>query len=331
MRYCSPAFERLTGLTNGQARGLTEPDFKALLLSRCRPEQDPAVLDHFEEEGRRRNRRVLLEIVQPDKRVLEIGLRKADDQAIAQVMYVRDVTAETEVDRMKSEFLSTAAHELRTPMASIFGYSEIMITNEIDPAESRDFVETIYKQSKIMIDIINELLDLARIEERRGKDFKLQRLDAAILIADAAAAFRPAGDRPPPLVQPSPNERWIKVDRAKLLQTITNVLSNAYKYSPEGGMVTLAVVDAPNGREVGIRITDQGIGMTREQLQRVGERFYRADGSGRIPGTGLGMSIVKEIMTLHHGHFEIDSAPGRGTTVTLWLPASTAPAVRSPA
>jgi len=322
VRYCSPAFERLTGITNARAHGLTEDDFRALLLTRCRADRDPDLLSAFAANGPRRNRRVLLEIEQPEKRVLEVGLREAENQAISQVMYMRDITTETEVDRMKSEFLSTAAHELRTPMASIFGYSEIMIANELEAAEMREFIGTIYKQSKIMIDIINELLDLARIEERRGKDFKLQRVDAAELVSDAAAAFKPADARPGPLVADAPAGRPIRIDRAKLLQTITNVLSNAYKYSPEGGAVSLSLVDSADRREVGIRVTDQGIGMTREQLARVGERFYRADGSGRIPGTGLGMSIVKEILSLHHGHFEIDSAAGKGTTVTLWLPIS---------
>ena len=114
-------------------------------------------------------------------------------------------------------------------------------------------------------------------------------------------------------------------DGKKTQQALLNVLSNAYKYSPGGGAVHIELLDAPATMAaaplVGIRITDQGIGMTPAQLGRVFERFYRADSSGKFPGTGLGMSIVQEIMTLHRGKIDIQSSPGEGTTVTLWLPA----------
>jgi signal transduction histidine kinase len=103
------------------------------------------------------------------------------------------------------------------------------------------------------------------------------------------------------------------------------VLSNAYKYSPDGGAVALELtrtaVEANSSRRIGIRISDHGIGMNAMQLARVCERFYRADTSGKIPGTGLGMSIVKEIIELHHGELALESQPGQGTAVTLWLPA----------
>jgi signal transduction histidine kinase len=105
-------------------------------------------------------------------------------------------------------------------------------------------------------------------------------------------------------------------------QVLGNVLGNAYKYSPDGGQVTCTTVIREQGRQVqfGIKIQDQGIGMTPEELSRVGERFYRADSSGAIPGTGLGVSLVKEIMEIHKGEVEISSAKDRGTTVVLWLP-----------
>ncbi len=138
---------------------------------------------------------------------------------------------------------------------------------------------------------------------------------------------------PAPGVAATPAAGVVRGDAKKLTQAITNVLSNAYKYSPGGGAVELGVVersgdggeagevaDAP--RMLGIRIADRGIGMTPEQLARVCERFYRADTSGKIPGTGLGMSIVREIVELHGGLIDFESAPGAGTTVTLWLPMS---------
>jgi signal transduction histidine kinase len=113
------------------------------------------------------------------------------------------------------------------------------------------------------------------------------------------------------------------VDRKKLTQAISNVLSNAYKYSPNGGAVEIELLEEnkeERSGQVGICITDHGIGMTPEQCSRVCERFYRADTSGKIPGTGLGMSIVKEIVELHGGKVSLVSKIGQGTSVTLWIP-----------
>jgi signal transduction histidine kinase len=110
-------------------------------------------------------------------------------------------------------------------------------------------------------------------------------------------------------------------------QAIGNVLSNAYKYSPQGGDVTLRIVSPADRalQEVGVQVQDAGIGMAREHLARVSERFFRADTSGNIPGTGLGMSIVKEIIGLLGGRMELASTLGHGTCVTLWLPLAAAP------
>jgi signal transduction histidine kinase len=116
----------------------------------------------------------------------------------------------------------------------------------------------------------------------------------------------------------------VRADAGKLLRAMRNLLSNAYKYSPAGGDVIVRLVrDRPNQR-VGIAVVDHGIGMTPDQVARVGERFYRAEDSGAVLGTGLGMSLVFEIMALHGGSVELTSAPGQGTTATLWLQAEAA-------
>jgi signal transduction histidine kinase len=125
----------------------------------------------------------------------------------------------------------------------------------------------------------------------------------------------------------------VRADAAKLRQALTNVLGNAVKYSPKGGAVEIrCVTETRQGKPfVGIVITDNGIGMTAAQLARVGERFYRADTSGNIPGTGLGVTIVKEIVELHGGSLDVESMSGAGTTMTLWLPAALADIERSAA
>jgi signal transduction histidine kinase len=271
--------------------------------------------------------RELFELASPRHRVVEVGIRLSNAQNVSQVLYFRDVTHETEVDRMKSEFLTTAAHELRTPMTSIYGFVNLLRVRKFDEERRKDILSTIAQQSELMIAIINQLLDLARIESRRGQDFLVERLTLQELVDTVVAGYQvPAGRGAPQRDGPSP-ALCIQGDRQKLQQALLNILANAYKYSPGGGAVEIDfVVDArgtpDDGARVGVRLRDHGIGMTAEQRSHVCERFYRADASGAIPGTGLGMSIVKEIVELHGGQIEIDSAPGAGTAVTLWFPAA---------
>ena len=258
---------------------------------------------------------------------------------MSQILFFRDVTHETEVDRMKSEFLSHAAHELRTPMASIFGFAEMLMMRKYPDEKRQEVLTIIHRQSVQMVAIINELLDLVRIDDRRGQDFDLASVDVGTLVREVAADFGvPAGQQAAALNLPTAPVA-VRADKSKLTQAVRNILSNAYKYSPAGGPVAIGLVsdggDMGDGTaaRVGIRVADHGIGMTPQQAARVCERFFRADASGNIPGTGLGMSIVKEIIELHGGEVAIASQPGVGTTVTLWLPVATAhlPARAEPA
>ena len=325
------AFLRMTGLPKSAILGLDEVAFSALLSGRSLPVAPfPGVMAlrtqselQTEAGATATAQRQLFELAPPASRVLEVGIRLAEASAsVSQILYFRDVTHETEVDRMKSEFLTTAAHELRTPMASIYGYTELLRLREFEPAKRQQLLETISRQSQLMSSIINELLDLARIESRRGKDFVIERLAVQALVAEAVAGYKPPPGREAPRVTLPQAPVHVNADRQKIQQALLNILSNAYKYSPAGGEVQLRLQtqETPAGPRVGIEVQDGGIGMTPEQLARIFERFYRADASGNIPGTGLGMSIVKEIVELHRGTVQLGSSPGQGTTVVLWLP-----------
>ncbi|MCZ8294497.1 MAG: ATP-binding protein [Hylemonella sp.] len=331
VNFVNGAFLRMAGLEGMDIVGKDEPAFTALLRGKCLPQamfQGVATLrSELDQQSAGSapvsNRRQLFELAAPASRVLEVGLRLAEKASnVSYILHFRDVTYETEVDRMKSEFLSTAAHELRTPMASIYGYTELLRAREFDAPRRQQLLETISRQSQLMSSIINELLDLARIESRRGKDFVIERHALQDILAEAVSGYKvPAGRNSPVVVQPD-QPLYVEVDQQKILQALLNILSNAYKYSPKGGEVnvSLQVDDTPGARRVGIEVRDQGIGMKPEELARVFERFYRADASGNIPGTGLGMSIVKEIVELHRGEVRLASETGRGTTVLLWLP-----------
>ena len=336
VKFVNPAFTSMTGIALAQINGFDETAFTDVLAELCaaggrfRGVQALRTSIASDKPGKREH----IELALPGKYILEVSLRSSEASSVSQILYFRDVTHESEVDRMKSEFLSTAAHELRTPMAAIYGFAELLLTQDHDDAGRREFLSIIYKQSELMASILNELLDLARIEARRGKDFIIKKVSAQALVLEVANEFKPpAGRSAPVLVAPSA-PLYIMADHKKAQQAIMNVLSNAYKYSPAGGNVSITVEQASLAGEashgqsaeslprVAIRIVDQGIGMTAAQLDRVCERFYRADTSGKIPGTGLGMSIVKEIVELHGGEVQISSLAGTGTTVTLWLPST---------
>lgn len=331
VNFVNQSFLRMTGLQSQELMGCTETEFSDLLARRCLASASFPSLAHLRAFSQKtatpdqtgdNERRYRFELNQAGNRVIEVGLRVSEASHVSQVLYFRDITRESEVEQMKSEFLSTAAHELRTPMASIYGYAELLLMPDFDADTQREMVSTIYRQSELMSSIINELLDLARIEARRGKDFVIERLTLDEVVNLAVADFKPPGDRAPPTVTPPEGPLPILADRRKLQQAVLNILSNAYKYSPHGGQVTLHYQrqSSPLGERVGIEVSDQGIGMTEAQRSQVCARFYRADASGKIPGTGLGMSIVQEIIALHHGEVVITSAIGVGTTVTLWLP-----------
>lgn len=254
--------------------------------------------------------------------VLSLTERHLQHPDIGKVMYFRDISAESEVDQMKSRFLSTAAHELRTPMASVFGFSELLLSREFDAQTTREIITTIHQQSASLVTMLNELLDLARIESRMGPDFSLVQQPLLPIVKRAVNELLLPGDpRQIQLMLPT-TDFQVAVDADKFRQVMNNVLVNALKYSPNGGDINLSFKKrqrADGSKQVGIVIGDQGIGMTAEQQKHIYDRFWRAENTGEIAGTGLGMALVKEIMEIHQGQIDIKSQPAIGTSVTLWL------------
>lgn len=315
--FVNPAFVEMTGLSDRDCVGLPLEHLDARLgeLAETAP--------GFARAGDSGDG--LLQLRPPHKVVIRWLLRGLPDDGggvRGRVLYLRDITRESEVDQMKSDFLSTAAHELRTPMSSIFGFSEMLLSREFEPAMQRDLLERIHRQTRNLINLVNELLDLSRIEARGGKSFKMAVQDPTPVVLNAVASqYVPAATHKLEFDWPKKLGK-IRVDGEKFQQCVINLLSNAVKYSPDGGTIRLSAASRGEGATemLGVRVADQGIGMTPEQVRRIFERFYRADSSGKIPGTGLGMSLVNEYMKIFGGDVEVISEPGQGTTVTLWLP-----------
>lgn len=259
-------------------------------------------------------------LVRPSRKVLEREVRHHLGGSGETFVYFRDVTHQYEVDRMKSEFLATAAHELRTPLASILGFTELLLHRKYSEEKQKDLLQTVHRQGNLLQNLIQELLDLSRIEARQGKDFHIVPTPLADIVSAAVQglAHRELGREVQVHASLTPT---VMADASKIEQALINLLSNAFKYSPNGGDVALQVDERERDGQAYavISVRDQGIGMTPEQLARAFERFYRADGSGNIPGTGLGLNLVKEIAEIHGGFVELASEHGVGTTASLWL------------
>ena len=236
------------------------------------------------------------------------------------VTIIHDVTHEREVDRMKTEFISTAAHELRTPLTSIQGFSEIMLTrNDITEEEKKRFLSYINKQAISLTMIVSDLLDIARIES--GKGFTLNKV--AINVSDVISQMVPFFQENSPkhrfeILLPA-QPAYVHADKQKLEQVFKNLISNAVKYSPKGGLIRLAGKSTDDHYE--ITVSDQGIGMSHDQVNKIFDKFYRVDASNTaIEGTGLGMTIVKYIVEAHGGKIWVESELGKGTTVRFTIP-----------
>lgn len=313
IKFANPACAEMIGLREGgpgDRAGLDQ-----LLRSRCgRPEDFAGIASFFEGGTARR----VLTLASPRHAVLYILGVESGSSSVPRILYLREITHETEVDRMKSEFLSHAAHELRTPMTSIFGFVEVLLNMEVDEAARREMLEIIHRQTRWLIDIVNELLDLSKIDARRGKEVRIAPFDLAALVRDTLADLAVGAERPLALALPA-GEQLALADVAMLRQALVNVIGNARKFSPQGSEIAVALL--ADGNRLGVAVTDQGIGMSAEELAHLGERFWRADRSGQIPGTGLGVAIVMETLKMLDGSMEVRSEPGRGTTVTLWVPA----------
>ena len=335
VKYVSPAFTSLSGLAASDIQGVSELTFSEKLAEVCLVTARfqgiasmRGISSTFDFNGavqgdrpcgkEGQGTRQVIEMANIANRVLEVALRETQSDHVSQILHLRDISYETEVDRLKTEFLSTAAHELRTPMASIYGFSEVLIKQEVSQSERQEFLGIIHRQSELMGGILNELLDLARIEARKGKDFAVETVEVQSFVGEVISNFKLPANRSSPQISAPTVSLFIRADRKKSAQAILNVISNAYKYSQPGEKVQIMIEQV--GKNVTICVIDQGIGMTSDQVRHVGERFYRANLSGSVSGTGLGMSIVTEIMKMHGGSVSIQSAPGKGSAFKLTFP-----------
>ena len=312
--------------TNAAARAAFGPDMGAVLRHPLLRE----AIDRAFASGTVQDVELLLPV--PVQRELQATVVLMDASlagAGRAVVVLSDRTRERAIERMRADFVANASHELRTPLASLIGFVETLRgTAADDPAAQRRFLAIMAEQGARMNRLIDDLLSLSRIELTEHQP-PSEQVGLATLVLRLVAGYQPRPKEGAVKLEVSVAENLPPVvgDADQLAQVLQNLLDNAVKYGRPDGPVRLSAQPAVDGRwparpGVVLTVADQGIGIAREHIPRLTERFYRVDkGRSRaVGGTGLGLAIVKHIVNRHRGQLLIESEEGVGTTVSVWLP-----------
>jgi two-component system phosphate regulon sensor histidine kinase PhoR len=216
--------------------------------------------------------------------------------------------------------VANVSHELKTPLTAVSGYAETLLDDTIAPADRRRFIETIRDNAARMQRIVDDLLDLSRIESGGWRP-NVARVDVAAVARDVIAAAQPAAAAKGLRLSAEipPDAARVEADPTAFRQVLSNLVENAVRYTNAGG-ITLRTRVAAAGVWVDVR--DTGVGIAAEHLPRIFERFYRVDAgrSRHSGGTGLGLAIVRHLVDAHGGRIEAASVVGRGTTISVFFP-----------
>lgn len=270
-----------------------------------------------------------LQILTPEPRLFRVHvspLKGTDGRKIGVVGLLRDVTETRRLEQMRTDFVANVSHELRTPLTSINGFLETLLDGAIDnPAVARNFLEIMNSESKRLSRLIDDLLKLSRLEDRRST-LNLQPVDLKEVILETVKMFENRAREKNIIMYADIPDNLPKVPGEKgfLEQVMINLIDNAIKYTLAGGSITITVTTT--AREVKVSVIDTGIGIPQESLPRIFERFYRVDKarSRDMGGTGLGLSISKHIIEAHGGKIEAESHhEGSTFSFTLYLEGST--------
>jgi two-component system phosphate regulon sensor histidine kinase PhoR len=266
-----------------------------------------------------------LVVRQPVERVFDThcvplaGLAEAPGGTL---VVLHDVTRMRRLENVRQDFVANVSHEIRTPLTAIQGFVETLMQAAEDPEERRRFLDIIQRHVNRLNDILEDLLALARLEQRgEGATVTLETTPLRGVIETAAQLVQWKADaRGVRLALDCAADITVKVDATLLEQALINLIDNAVKYSPEKETVHVAAVQADG--ELQIRVRDHGPGIPQKYQPRIFERFYRVDKarSRKIGGTGLGLAIVKHISQVHGGRVSLESSSGRGSTFTIHLP-----------
>jgi signal transduction histidine kinase len=262
-------------------------------------------------------------------------LRLLQDRLARQNLELAAANAELRyLDEIKSTFVSVAAHELRTPLTSISGYVEILLDEEFGPLtdDQRKALEIVQRSARRLLTTTDNLLDVTRIEAGRV-ELVLQPTDLPALVETVAAEFKPQLEtkaqrltlRAPHGLPPA------LCDETRAAQIIGNLLSNASKYTPQGGLITISLVPAEEESFLQVSVADNGLGISAEDQAKLFDRFFRTESAQLTAanGAGLGLYITRSLVELHGGCIWFESEPGQGSTFYVTFPIADRPATAS--
>ena len=270
-------------------------------------------------------RRALMRQTWPQERDLEVlsaPVEATDSRSVSRIFLLRDVTAEAELDRVKSDFVSTVAHELRTPLTAILGFSDLILAGAVDGPESlADDLVIIRNNALRLNELVDDLLDVSKVEAG-AIQLEMKAVQLADVVRNVVRSVAPAfSSKGQPLqVDLPPDLPTVQGDRGRLEQVVANLLTNANKYTLPGGEVR--VYAEVTDRSVALAVADSGVGLTLEEQARLFSKFFRARNSATqdVGGTGLGLVITRSLVRQHGGDITVESRPGRGSTFTVVLP-----------
>jgi len=271
---------------------------------------------------------VLYELEERFLQALGTVLRSATSEAIGVLVVLHDVTRIKRLEHVRRDFVANVSHELKTPITSIKGFVETLLEGALEqPDDARRFLQIISVQADRLGAIIEDLLELSRIERDAEKhEIALAEGPIAPVLAAAVEVCRiKAGEKDVRIEVACEDDLRAVVNPPLLEQAVVNLLDNAVKFSPAGQAVRVEATRTETG--VVIRVRDRGCGISGEHLPRIFERFYRVDKarSRKLGGTGLGLAIVKHVAAAHGGRATVESAPGEGSTFSIHLPRVTSP------
>ncbi|WP_297815857.1 cell wall metabolism sensor histidine kinase WalK [uncultured Lactobacillus sp.] len=246
------------------------------------------------------------------------------------VCVLHDITEQQKNEREQQQFVSNVSHELRTPLTSLRAYVEALNDGAWqDPNVAPQFLGVIQDETQRMIRMINDLLSLSRMDRGVAKmdlewvnfnDFVSHVLNRFDMMIKTDEKDKKKSKKYSIKREFSSQDLWVEIDTDKMMQVIDNIMNNAIKYSPDGGVITVRLLQA--NKHIILSISDQGLGIPRKDLTKIFDRFYRVDKarSRKQGGTGLGLAISKEIVEAHHGRIWADSAEGEGSTFYISIP-----------
>ncbi len=248
-----------------------------------------------------------------------LPIRNEPGDIFAAMAVTQDITQRKEVERLKDEFISTVSHELRTPLTSLRGFAWLMLNRDIPAEKQREFLTIIHNEAIRLTNLINDFLDLQRMEAGR-QPYNFQGVDLGQLLREAAGLFTREGEKYQMQLALPDSLLPVQADADHLHQVLTNLLSNAVKFSPQGGVITVGARQEKTN--VVVWVADQGVGIPPEAMPKLFSKFFRVENqeTRQIGGTGLGLALVKEIVEAHGGRVWADSEPGVGSTFSFTLP-----------